>query len=197
MVKRSTAMFLMMFLLVSAVLADVEFWSTDAFQFSVPGINIIPEFRAKNNLSEFYYFQTYLGPTWNLSKNLKMNIYYGLKYQKSANDWKQSNLGYLDLVYSFNPFSSRARLECDLTSSVVKLREQLQVKINGFYLSDEFFYNLTTSFADENRLTAGYAFKAFGQTELSLGYLLRSQRKEADKAWTNSAALLLNSTLKI
>jgi hypothetical protein len=177
--------------------ADVELWSTDTLQLSTLGINIIPEFRIKNNLSEFYYLQTYIGPTWDLAKNLKLNIYYGLKYQKSGADWKQANLGYLDLIYSFQPFSNRSRLECDLTNSVVKYRDQLQVKVNGWYLADEFFYNLTGSFADENRLSAGYTFKVLGQTDINLGYLLRAQRKAAAQDWSNSAALVMNAGLKI
>jgi hypothetical protein len=126
-----------------------------------------------------------------------MNVYYGLKYQKSGNDWAQSSLGYLDLIYSFKPFSNRARLECDLTNSVVKYRDQLQFKLNGWYLADEFFYNLTGSFADENRLSAGYATKVFGETDLNLGYLIRAQRRSVAQAWTNSAAIILNAGLKI
>jgi hypothetical protein len=197
MVKKLMLLLSLMFFLVPVVLADVEFWSTDTFHFSALGMNVIPEFRIKNNLSDFYYLQTYIGPTWELNKNLKMNVYYGLKYQKSNNDWKQSNLGYLDFIYSFKPFSNRARLEGDLTDSVAKLRNQLQIKIHGFYLSDEIFYNLTGLFVDENRLSAGYSFKAFGQTELNLGYLIRAQRKTIDQAWRNSTAVFLNTALKI
>jgi hypothetical protein len=184
-------------LLAPVSLADVEFWSTDTFQLSALGMNVIPEFRIRNNLTEFYYLQTYVGPTWDLNKSLKMNIYYGGKYQKSNNDWKQSNLGYLDLIYSFKPFSNRARLECDLTNAVIKYRDQLQVKVNGCYLADEFFYNLTGSFVDENRLSAGYTFKAFGQTEFNLGYLMRAQRRTVAQAWSNSAAVIMNAGLKI
>jgi hypothetical protein len=188
---------LLVMLLAPVAWADVELWSTDTFQLSAFSINVIPEFRIRNNLSEFYYLQTYIGPTWDLNKNLKMNIYYGLKYQKSGADWKQSNLGYLDLIYSFKPFSNRARLEGDLTNAIVKYRNQLQFKINGWYLADEFFYNLTGYFVDENRLSAGYSFKALGQTDLNFGYLLRAQRKTAAQAWSNSAAVILNAGLKI
>jgi hypothetical protein len=193
MIRRSL---LIVLLLATAAVADVELWSTDTFQFSSLGINLIPELRVRNNLSDFYYLQTYLGPAWELNKYLKFNVYYGLKYQKSGNDWQQSNLGYLDLNYSVRGLSHRSRLEVDLTGSVVKYRAQLQFKLNGCYLSDEFFYNLTASFADENRLSAGYSFKVFGQ-DLSLGYLRRAQRKGVDKAWTDSAAVLLNSSIKI
>jgi len=184
-------------LLASVSLADVELWSTDTLQLSGLGISVIPEFRVKDNLTDFYYLQTYIGPSWDLSKNIKINVYYGLKYQKSNNDWKQSNLGYLDLIYSFKPFSNRARLEGDLTNAVVKYRNQLQVKVNGYYLADEFFYNLTGTFMDENRLSAGYTFKAPGQTEINLGYLLRAQRKTATQDWSNSATVTMNAGLKI
>lgn len=197
MLKNVLLLFLLFSLLASVSLADVELWSTDTFQLSGLGVNVIPEFRIRKDLSEFYYLQTYIGPSWDLNKNLKMNVYYGLKYQKSNSDWKQSNLGYLDLFYSFRPFSNRARMECDLTSAVIKYRNQLQIKINGCYLADEFFYNLTGSFVDENRLSAGYTFKALGQTEFNFGYLLRAQRKTATQAWSNSAALILNTSLKI
>jgi hypothetical protein len=199
MVKRLTVMLLFLVLsgLVLAVRADVEFWSTDTFQLSQWGVNVIPEIRVRNNLSDFYYLQTYIGPVWELNKNLKLNVYYGLKYQKSGNDWQQSNLGYLDLNYTLKYLSHRSRLEGDLTNSVVKYRDQLQFKFNGYYLADEFFFNLTNSFLDENRLNAGYTLKVFGQTDLSLGYLLRSQRKGITKDWTGTAAVTLNAAVKI
>ena len=197
MLKKALLLFLLVSLFAPVSSADVELWSTDTFQLSTMGINIIPEFRVKNNLSDFYYLQTYIGPSWDMSKNLKFNVYYGLKYQKSGNDWKQSNLGYLDLIYSFRPFSNRARLEGDMTNAIVKYRDQLQVKVNGWYLSDEFFYNLTSAFVDENRLSAGYTFKALGQTDLNLGYLLRAQRRAVSQAWSNSAAVVINAGLKI
>lgn len=197
MLRKTLLLFLLACLLAPVSLADVEFWSTDTFQLSTLGISVIPEFRIRNNLSDFYYLQTYIGPTRDLSKNLKMNVYYGCKYQKSNSDWKQSNLGYLDLIYSFKPFSNRARLECDLTNAVIKYRNQLQVKINGYYLADEFFYNLSGSFVDENRLSVGYAFKALGQTEFNLGYLMRAQRKMVTQTWSNSSAMILNANLKI
>lgn len=197
MLRKALLLFLLACLLAPVSLADVELWSTDTFQLSGLGMNVIPEFRVRNNLTELYYLQTYIGPAWDLYKNLKMNIYYGCKYQKSNNDWKQSNLGYLDLIYSFKPFSNRARLESDLTNAVIKYRDQLQVKINGYYLADEFFYNLCSSFVDENRLSVGYAFKALGQTEFNLGYLMRAQRKKVDQVWSNSSAVILNAGLKI
>jgi hypothetical protein len=103
----------------------------------------------------------------------------------------------VDLIYSFKPFSNRARLECDLTNSVMKLRDQLQVKISSFCLSDELFYNLTDSFADENRLSAGCTFKAFEQAEINIGYLVRSQRKAVNNDWANTGAILFNTGLKI
>jgi hypothetical protein len=197
MLRKALFLFLLVCLLAPVSWADVELWSTDTLQFSGLGINVIPEFRIKNNLTDFYYLQTYIGPSWDLSKNLKLNVYYGLKYQKSGADWKQSSLGYLDMIYSFKPFSNRARLEGDLTNAVVKYRDQLQFKLNGWYLADEFFYNLTGSFVDENRLSAGYAFKACGQTDLNFGYLLRAQRRTAAQAWNNSAAVIMNAGLKI
>ncbi|MFA4843639.1 MAG: DUF2490 domain-containing protein [Candidatus Margulisiibacteriota bacterium] len=199
MVKRLTVMFLLLALsgLVLTARSEVEFWSTDTAQLTQWGVNVIPEIRVKNNLSDLYYFQTYIGPVWELNKNLKLNVYYGLKYQKSGSDWKQSNLGYLDLAYSFKPFSNRFRFEVDLTNAVVKYRNQLQLKVNGYYLADEFFYNVSGAFADENRLSAGYTFKALGQTEFNLGYLWRAQRKMVGQAWANSAAAILNTGLKI
>lgn len=197
MLRKALLLSLLVCLLAPVSLADVEFWSTDTLQLSGLGINVIPEFRIKNNLSDFYYLQTYVGPSWDLSKNLKINVYYGLKYQKSGTDWKQSNLGYLDLIYSFKPFSNRARLEGDLTNAIVKYRDQLQFKLNGWYLADEFFYNLTGSFVDENRLSAGYTLKVLDQTDLNIGYLWRAQRKTAAQAWSNSAAVVINAGLKI
>lgn len=197
MVKRLTVMLLMFGLLVSTALADVEFWSTETFQLAKYGVNIIPEFRIRNNLSDFYYLQTYVGPTWALSKIWQMNVYYGLKYQKSGTNWSQSNLGYLDLIYSFQPVSNRFRFEGDVTNSIAKFRNQLQFKINGYYLADEFFYNLTKFYVDENRLSAGYTFKALGQTDFNFGYLLWAQRSNVAQRWSGSSAILLNASLKI
>jgi hypothetical protein len=172
-------------------------WSTNSFQFSSFGFNVIPELRIRNNLSELYYFQAYIGPSRSLNENLKLNVYYGCKFSKSGSNWLQSNLGYLDLIYAFDPFSNRFRLEGDFTSGTVKFREQLQAKFQGFYLSDELFYNLTKSFVDENRLAAGYAWKVDPAKEISLGYMLRSQKASAGADWATTSAVLANSSIKI
>lgn len=189
--------FLFIFLLISPVSADCEFWSTDTFQFSGPGINIIPEIRVKNGLSDLYYFQTYIGPSRNLSKNLKMNIYYGYKLAKSSNNWAQSNLGYFDLIYAFEPFSNRFRFEGDFTNGVSKYRNDLKGKMGNFYLADEFFYNFPRNYIDENRLTGGYVWKFNASREVNFGYMLRSQKASAGAAWSNSNAIIANGSIKI
>jgi hypothetical protein len=197
MVKKMTLTLLFLLLIVAVAKADVEFWSTDTFQFTSYGINVIPEFRIKDNLSNFYYLQTYIGPTWEINKNFRMNVYYGLKYQKSGSDWKQSNLGYLDCINAFYPFTLRSRLEGDATNSILKLREQLQFKVNGYYVVDEAFYNITSAFIDENRLTGGYNWKVNPLSDVTFGYLFRSQRSTLNGAWTGSNAIVINGNVKI
>lgn len=196
MAKKVFVFSLFVLLLASIASADVELWSTDSFSLAGSGWNIIPEFRIRNNLSELYYFQTYFGPSFPINPTLKLNALYGLKYSKSGGGWNQANFGYLDLVGAFTPFTNRFRLEYDLTNSLAKYRNQLQLKLGQFGLSDEFFYNLSGGFVDENRFNASYLCK-LGGTDLAVGYLWRGQRSAANRDWVNSGAVTINSGWKI
>ena len=143
--KRVVIFLLFVFVVLSRlVMADTELWSVDTFQWQVKDairLNVIPELRFKNNANEFYYLITYLGPTFKLTDNFDLNLFYAPKTTKSGGTWTSGSAGYLDLVYKNGGISNRSRLENDFTSGALTLRDQLQYKINGWYVGDEIFYS--------------------------------------------------------
>jgi hypothetical protein len=184
----------------SPVLADTEFWSTDTFQTQIrEGVkfNVIPELRFRNNAGEFYYLLTYLGPTLYLSKNFDLNFYLAPKLTKSGSVWKNSTIGFIDAVYKNGLFSDRLRLEEDLSVNCLKIRDQFQVKMNGWFVNDEVFYNFNRGFFDENRLAVGYVCKILPNFDLAPGYLLRHQRASGTADWTKTDVLTLNASVRI
>ena len=193
-------LFLVCLFSVRPVFAGTEFWSVDTFQFPVKEkvkFNIIPELRFRNNASEFYYLLTYIGPTISLSKSFDINLYLAPKYSKNGGNWTTSTVGFFDVIYKNDLLSNRGRFEYDFPSGVLKIRDQLQFKRNGWFVNDEVFYNYNKSYIDENRAATGYAFKVLSNFDLSLGYLLRSQKSSASADWVNTNVFTLNTSLKI
>lgn len=188
------ALFLSIFLF-GPVFANEEFWNTDTVQFTVKEnirFNVIPELRFNNN--GLYYFLTYIGPTFSLSKNLDVNIYYAPKNSKNSTGWQASNNGFLDLIYKNGGLNNRSRFELDFTNYIYKFREQFCLQANGWFVQDEVFYNFTRGMFDENRAAAGYNLKMTKSANLTFGYMLRSQ-KTSSIVSTN--VLMINAALKI
>lgn len=200
MLKRMIVLSLLAMSFGSLAMADTEFWSTDTFQAQIKeGVkfNIIPELRFRNNASEFYYLLAYIGPTFKLNESFDLNVFYAPKTTKSGGTWTSGAAGYFDLIYKNGGLSNRGRLENDFASGGVKVRDQVQYKINGWFLGEELFYNAAKGYFDENRASAGYVFKLAKNFDLSPGYLLRSQKATATADWKQTNVFTLNASLKI
>jgi len=191
MIKRKLLIALMVLIgVVQPVLADTELWSVNTFQYSLGErvkINLIPELRLKSNVGDLYYIQNYIGPTFGLSQYFDLNLFYALKSTKNGGGWTHSSVGYLDLIYKNGSLSNRGRFEYELTADLLKYRNLFQIKKAGWQINEEIFYNLKSGYFDESRTLAGYTFKPFDRFELTMGYLLRGQRKKPadDWLWTN------------
>lgn len=195
-----------MFLIVVAVWfcssvawAGGEFWSTNTFQFpwrDGARFLVIPELRISDPVG-FYYFQTYLGPSFVINKDLKCNLFYTPKMTRSGDAWTLTHTGYADFVYSLAGIGNRSRLEQDGGSGTTKYRHQLQYKKNGWILSDEIFYNARKGVVDENRLSLGYAFKLSDKQELTIGLMGRSQKSTSTADWTGTGILNCNLSVTL
>jgi len=198
---RQRLLFLFVFLLLGFQVSygDMEFWSVDTFQFPVKEglvFNVIPELRYRNNPSELYYLQIYLGPSFAPAKNFTMNIYYSPKFVKSSGNWSSANALYFDAVSAWRLFSDRSRFEYDPGSATLKYRNNLQLKTSGWSLGDEIFYNFKKADFDENRWSVAYSFKMTANFTVALGGMLRSQ-KALGGDWSNTNVLTFNTTLMI
>ncbi|MCX5750420.1 MAG: DUF2490 domain-containing protein [Candidatus Saganbacteria bacterium] len=201
--------FLRLFLILAAIsaitfptFAGTEFWNLDTFQFSLQEkvkFNVIPELRWKDNATNFYLYQVYLGPVFSINKNFDFAAYYLPKNSKSGTTWTFSNLGVLDFIYKnpdFYSFSARNRFEYDSSNANLKYRCQLQLKNQGWFISEEPFYNFSKNFIDENRASFGYGFKVVNNFEAYLGYMLRSQKSVSLADWTNTDVWFVNASVK-
>ncbi|MFA4905095.1 MAG: DUF2490 domain-containing protein [Candidatus Margulisiibacteriota bacterium] len=173
--------------------ADSEFWLAPTLQKPIKeglAINLIPEIRVRNNLSDLYYLRLYLGPAFQLNKNWGLNVYYAPNYVKSGSYW--TSLYYLDAVYNLPlpwlVFNNRARFEYDATPQVLKYRDQFLFSRNGWFAADELFYNLNRGYFDEGRSFIGYTFKVRDKIDLSLGYLWRRQKASPAADWVRTGA---------
>lgn len=185
---------------VSGVFADTEFWSSDTFQFSMREkvkLQVIPEIRARNNLTDLYYFRTYFGPNIILNNNFGVNIYYAPNYVKASNVW--TGLGYFDVLYKTDlpwfSFNNRERFEYDFTPGVLKLRSLFRFGRNGWFADDELFYNFEAGYFDEGRSQLGYSCKYNREVDLYLSYLMRRQKARASDDWARTSAV--NAGFKI
>lgn len=200
--RKILILFFIMLAFSQIVFADTEFWSLTTFQFPFREkvkLNLIPELRFRNNAGELYYFQTYIGPALLISKSFEMDLYYALNYSKGTNGWNSKSLGYLDAIYRTDfpwfLFSNRGRFEYDLSLNVLKYRNLFGFSKNGWFASDELFYNFNQGFFDEGRSSIGYSTKIFGNVSLSLSYMLRRQRQSPTADWQRTN--VVNLGLKV
>lgn len=184
--------------------ADSEFWSANTFQHSFSKelkLNVIPEVRIKNNLSDLYFFQLYMGPAASLSKNFELAALIAPNFSKNGNGWSSSLYGYIDGTYKYEfpwfVFGNRARFEDNLTTNVLKYRNLVQFSNNGLVLGDEFFFNFSKGFYDEGRSSASYAIKLSNDLSLSLGYLLRRQKTISISDWKRTSVLTAAFKMRI
>jgi hypothetical protein len=195
-VKNKLVAFLSLIVLASAVPADTEFWSSDTFQRSLGEkvrLQVIPEIRVRNNLTDLYYFRTYFGPNISLNKNFGISVYYAPNYIKASRVW--TGLGYLDFLYQTDlpwfalAFNNRERFEYDFTPAVLKLRSLFRFGKDGWFADDELFYNFKAGCFDEGRSQIGYSFKYNKEVGLYLSYLMRRQKSSPAADWTRTNAV--------
>lgn len=176
--------------------ADNEFWSSGAFQSPYNEkikLQLIPEIRVRNNLSDLYYLLIYIGPSITLNKNFGINLYLAPNYVKTNSSW--TNLGYADITYKTDlpwfaaVFNNRERLEYDFTPQVLKIRSLFRFSKDGWFADDELFYNTNKGFFDEGRSQFGYSIKLNGDNNLSVSYLLRRQKTNSGDDWTRTSAI--------
>ena len=171
--------------------ADAELWSANTFQHAFSKELKLNVIRIKNGISDAYFIQLYVGPVVALSKNLEINAYVAPNLTKSGNTWSNNYYGYIDGTYKYEfpwfVFSNRSRFEDNLTTNVFKYRDLVQFSKHGFSFGDEFFFNFSKGFFDEGRSSAAYAIKVSSDLSLSLGYLLRRQKKTAASDWQRTS----------
>lgn len=176
--------------------ADTEFWPVFNFQIPLQNkvkLSVMPEFRLKENGTDWYYLRTYIGPTVSLSKMLDFAVYLAPSISKSGQNWNYSTLGYADLILKnqlpWFVFVNRARFEENFTSNVLIYRHLFQFNFDNWSAGDEFFYNTGKGYYDEGRSSIFYSFKINKELSLSLGYLLRRQKPKSTDDWQRTTAI--------
>ncbi|MDD5593180.1 MAG: DUF2490 domain-containing protein [Candidatus Margulisbacteria bacterium] len=202
MVKRLLVSACLLLIGLGVALADTEFWTVNTVQIPVKqgvSFSLIPELRVRSNLSELYYLRTYFGPTFSINNNLGLSVYYAPTATKSAatGNWSTSNILVGDAVSAWPLISNRWRLEYDYGTALLKVRDRVQLKYNGWVLGEEPFYNCQRGYIDENRASLGYSIKLTDRFSLEPGWLLRSQRTSSGGSWTNTNIVTVNSSIKI
>jgi hypothetical protein len=182
--------------------ADMEFWTVDALQTPIRGgvaFSIIPELRVRSNFSELYYLRVCLGPTFAVNETLGVSFFYAPTTSKSAatGSWANANVLVADAVLAWQQIGYRSRLEYDPGTALLKYRKRVLVKYFNWSLAEELFYNCQRGYADENRLIMVYSLRLSERLSLEPGLLIRSQRPTPGGEWTNTSAIILNSSLKI
>lgn len=201
MIKKIIPGILLSTVLISSAFADSELWSTNTFQFPFykAMFNVIPELRFKNNMGDWYYLRTYIGPSTALNKQFDLAVYLAPSWTKTGGSWTASLLGYFDLVYKqglpWFAFSNRARFEENFTSNTFIYRNLFLFKNGNCSAGDELFYNTKKGFFDEGRSTISYAPLTFNGIEFSLGYLLRRQKTNSGDEWTRTGVLNLGAKI--
>ena len=170
--------------------SDWEYWSNSLVFIKLRekvDFRIIPHARLKNKCRDFYYYKTYIGPTFKISKFFKISPLYMYKIEKKRGVWKEDNVGNMDmelkLPFLVNAYLDyRYRTEYNFTQNNCVHRNKFELskdceKINGLslFLYDEIFYSFAANKLNENRVSASLSKKINDNLNLGLSYIVRFQ----------------------
>ena len=172
---------------------DTEYWSK--YSLSIPvsdrvRLFVKPELRFDHNMGTFYYWKIYLGLQIHVRTFFDLAVYYAPKEKKSGNEWKFSNLGYIDGTLNFRCLNlklrDRNRLEYSFDEEDLKYRNRITVakpillgnKPVALFIADEVFYHVNSSTLNENRGSVGVSIRAVSFFDAELSLMHRSTKKE-------------------
>jgi len=215
---KKTGSLLIALLLVSTVNAyvyanDSQVWNIDTEDFKInktSKLSLEQEFRWKNDAGDFYYQHYDVGYIYLL--NDYFNFGGGFRYikQKVNDKFRDGSEPYLAAFMFWNPagfnLSDRIRLEYryfDYQSDACIFRNKLDIKLPWKFtafefqpmVADEIFFKFNGGVLDENRLSAGFAFRLTKNLKGELCYMLRSTKNAGICTW--SYTNVLSTKLKL
>lgn len=189
---------------------DWECWPGSTLKVKVDeniDFTFLQQFRLKDDMSDFYTYVIYTGPTLKINKYMDTSFWYKPVFAKSHDDWDDSHRLDVDLTLKTDldglKLANRSRFEYNITSSgwlyrdMVKAATSFETPMGKLkpYLSNEFFFAIDPSDDyNENRATAGIGTGFIKNSDISVYYMLRSKKKSGD--WTHANVLGSYVTLK-
>ena len=189
------SLFSILVLMVTAELcqaSDWEYWSRTDFRVPLnkrTKLSIKPEIRLRDNMSEFYYFKAYVGPTLKITDHLDAALYYVYIRKQVGDVWESEDLATLDGTLSFGlgdfKFAWRNRGEYGFDSERWVYRARIKgarpVRFCGrqvaSLLSHELFYDFDGGSSNERRTSIGLSAKLVDRIALEASYIFRNKRQ--------------------
>ena len=182
---------------------DWELWLGNTVKVKVNdrvNLNFLEEFRMHEDMSKFYTYVLYVGPSFNINRYLDTAIWYKLVESKSEGHWEDTHRYDIDftLKYDLNGFklSNRSRFENNVTKASWLYRDRMKIakdfkildKKYTPYISNEFFLNMNPNDGySENRASIGISTAFILDTKLTLYYMSRAKKKDGN--WENANIL--------
>jgi len=197
-------LFLLLFLAVgfnvNSVMAedDLEYWSAYTFNIKLSDklyFKVNPQFRIKDDVSDFYYFETVQGFKHKTHKNLELGLYY-LYSEEDKSDGSTDKENRLRVEATLKKpwgkfkFSDRNRYEYRDINGKPKSRYRNRIKIERDvvlwehkitpYIANEFFIDFRDDEFNQNRGAIGFSKKIRENVKIDISYLLKSKRSGSD-----------------
>lgn len=193
--------FLLLWLEFSYAARDWEYWSgytlTKRLNEKID-FNILPEFRMKDDMGDFYTFVLYVGPNFKIHKHFDGSLWYKLVSSKKNKEWSESHRMDVDGTFKTEicnfGFSNRCRFEHNFTASgwLYRNRFKLDAPVRffntkfKFYIQDETFSALEPDDGfNENRASVGLSFDFIAGTKLEPYFMLRRKKSGGNWVTTN------------
>jgi hypothetical protein len=193
---------------------DLEYWSE--YKFSVPlasGDEVFynPQFRIRDDISDFFYHEHRLGYSYKQWKNLGVGVHYLFgRTEPSKGPWKNENRAELDLTPKWSwgdyNFSVRGRAELrhieGSSGDPLEWRFRLkpgistEMEVLGHtiypYITDDVFYDAEKGVWNQNRVYVGFSAplgKICGKSLTGdVYYLFKSNRSTAGD-WSSTSVI--------
>lgn len=183
--------------------ADWEYWSQYGIKVPINkkvALDLNPQFRFREDMREYYYQKTFIGPAVKVNNYFDAAVYYAFITKETNGTWQDDHVPTLDGIPKWEflalKFSDRNRLEYSFDKAIWKYRNLFKVaksielgncRISPF-ISDEIFYDFYSGELNENRFSAGGSIGFAGNLGLSVSYMLRN-KKETD-GWSDTNVLV-------